>query len=202
MVGIEEADDLMEGLSSMVVAEHFRMDGGVTVAKVCGKLHFGMLCVVPTNKASDKPNDDHVAGGGDDHRRRYFPKRHLLAMYNDGCYKGHRGQDKNKSGEFPILIVSDASFSRSSSASARSGRHTIALTMYPGCKGFVFIGTDRLSHGAPTALNGYGKTLLTRTGSIVELKQVQQKARRVAVARRQAEKWGFPCAPVGLFHPT
>src|SRR5271168_4359707 len=74
VVGIEEAHDLTEGLSTMVIPEHFRMDEGVTVAKICGKLHFWMLCVIPTNKASNKPNDDHVSDAGSSYRRTHFLK--------------------------------------------------------------------------------------------------------------------------------
>ena len=51
VVGIEEAHDLMKGLSAMVIAEHFYMDGGVTVAKICGELHFGVLCVIATDES-------------------------------------------------------------------------------------------------------------------------------------------------------
>src|ERR1700730_13354234 len=64
VVGIKETDNLMKGLSPMMVSIHFRMDSGVTVAKICGKLHFGVLCVVTADKASDKPNNDHVPHGG------------------------------------------------------------------------------------------------------------------------------------------
>jgi hypothetical protein len=67
VVSIEKIHDLTESLSSMVIPEHFGMDGRVTVAKVCGELNFGVLCVIATDKAADKANDDHVPTGGVSH---------------------------------------------------------------------------------------------------------------------------------------
>ncbi|MGC1361349.1 MAG: hypothetical protein WA419_22800 [Silvibacterium sp.] len=96
VIGIEEAHDLMEGPSPMVISEYFSMDGGVPVAKICGKLHFGVFCVIPTNKASNKPNNDHVPGGGLRHRRMHFREWRSLSMRYARRYKRHRGQDKNK----------------------------------------------------------------------------------------------------------
>jgi hypothetical protein len=105
VVGIEEAHDLMESLSPMVIPEHFRMDGGVTVAKICGKLHFGVLCVIATNKASNKPDNDHVPEGGGSHRRRPLMGGYFLAMRVARCHKNHRGQNKNKSGDLPMPTI-------------------------------------------------------------------------------------------------
>src|SRR5207249_19791 len=90
---------LMERVSPMVVPKYFRMDEWVTVAKIGGKLHFGMLCIILTNKASNKPDNDHVPDGGGSHRRTPFPERYFLAMRDTRCHKNHR--DKNKSGELP-----------------------------------------------------------------------------------------------------
>lgn len=86
LIGIDEVHDVVKGLSAVVVSEYFYMDGGVTVAKICGELDFGMLCVFDTDKASDKPDDDYVSisggsrGGGD------FPGGQLLPMHGAGRY--------------------------------------------------------------------------------------------------------------------
>lgn len=61
VVGVEEAYELMEGFSTVMIAEDFGMNGGVTVAKVCGELDFGVLRVVAANEASDKAYDDGVS---------------------------------------------------------------------------------------------------------------------------------------------
>jgi hypothetical protein len=108
MVGVEEVHDLMEGLSAMVVPEDFCMNGGVAVAKVCGKLHFGVLCVIPTNKASNKPNDDRVSDGGDSDRKWDFPTGCSLALNDVRCHNNNRGQDKKERGELPVPRVSHA----------------------------------------------------------------------------------------------
>src|SRR6266478_3407428 len=50
VIGIEQAHNLMESLSPMVIPEYLRMDEWVTIAKIGGKLHFGVLCVIPANK--------------------------------------------------------------------------------------------------------------------------------------------------------
>ncbi len=110
MVGIEETHDLLESHSPMVIPEHFRMDEGVTVAKICGEFHFGVLFVIPTNEAADKPNNDHVASGGGSDRRTHFWKRRFLtirslAMRDAGCYKSHRGQNTSDRGELPMPTV-------------------------------------------------------------------------------------------------
>ena len=68
MVGIEEAHDLIESFLSVVIPEHFRVDCGVAVAKICGELDFGVPCVIPADKAPDKANNDHVPDGGGNHR--------------------------------------------------------------------------------------------------------------------------------------
>jgi hypothetical protein len=74
----------------MMISEYFGMGEWVTVAKICGKLHFRVLCVLPANKASNKPNNDHVPDGGGSYCRTLFPKRYFLAM-RDASRKNHRG---------------------------------------------------------------------------------------------------------------
>jgi hypothetical protein len=68
VVGIEEANDLMESFLSMVIPEHFRVDCGVAVAKICSELHFGVPCVIPADEAPNKSNNDHVPGSGGNYR--------------------------------------------------------------------------------------------------------------------------------------
>jgi hypothetical protein len=100
VVRIEQAHDLMESLSPMVIPKYFRMDEWVTIAKIFGKLHFGVLCVIPANKSSHKPDNDNVPVGVASHHRRPFPKECFLAMRE--CHKNHSGQDKNKREDFPM----------------------------------------------------------------------------------------------------
>ncbi len=109
MVGIEEAHDLMKSFSAMVVPEYFCVDSGVTVAKICGELNFGVLRVIDTDKASDKSNDDHVPVGGGNYGRGDFMKRHLLGMRDVRCHKNHHGDDENKRRELPMPMISNAS---------------------------------------------------------------------------------------------
>src|SRR5260370_3576249 len=115
VVGIEEADNLMKGLSPMMVPIHFCVDGRVTVAKICGKLHFRVLGVIPADKASDKPNNDHVPDAGVSYRRTHLPNRHFLAVRDTRCQKNHCGQN-NESGELPMPTVLQCGFSRSTLA--------------------------------------------------------------------------------------
>ena len=62
MVGVQEAQDLTESFLPIVVGKHFCIDTrGVTVAKVCGKLHFRMLRIIVFNKASNKSDNDRLA---------------------------------------------------------------------------------------------------------------------------------------------
>jgi hypothetical protein len=132
VVGIEEAHDPIESLLSMVVAEDLRVDEGVPVAEVCGKLHLGVPGVIATDKASDKPNDDHVpVGGGGRYRGRGFAERHCLAMGGGGRHEDYHGEDENKRGELPGPRVSDACSPSSLSACHAKRRRAIALGMYP-----------------------------------------------------------------------
>ena len=64
VVGVEEAEDVVESFLPVVIAEDFGVDGGIPVAKICGELDFGVLGVVTADEAADKANDDDVAGGG------------------------------------------------------------------------------------------------------------------------------------------
>jgi hypothetical protein len=109
VVSIEEAHDLMKGLAPVVIPEDVRVDGGVTVAKICGKLHFGVLCIIPTDKASNKAHNDDVPGGWVGYNRRDFSKRYCLALRDARCQENDHGEDKNKSGELPLPMVSNAS---------------------------------------------------------------------------------------------
>jgi hypothetical protein len=84
VVGLDETQDVMDGLSPMVVSEYFYMDGGVTVAKIGGELYFGMLGVFDTDKASNKADDDHVSIGGGSCGGGGFPERQLLPMHGAG----------------------------------------------------------------------------------------------------------------------
>jgi hypothetical protein len=104
VVGIEEAYDLSEGLSSVMIAVDFRMDGGVTVVKICGELHFWVLCVPGAYKASNKPNDDYVPGGGVGRRR-----IRLLGRCDARRQENKRGQDKSGSGGLPVPMGFHAS---------------------------------------------------------------------------------------------
>jgi hypothetical protein len=48
-------------LLAFVIAKHFCVDArGVTFAKVCGKVDFRMLRIIPPDKASHKPNNDRI----------------------------------------------------------------------------------------------------------------------------------------------
>src|SRR5260370_1492157 len=100
----------MESLSPMVIPEDFHMDERVTVAKIGGKLHFGVLSVIPANKASHKPDDDHVPAGVARHHRRPFPKECFLAMRE--CHKNHSGHAKNKPEDLPMPTPLHRAFSR------------------------------------------------------------------------------------------
>jgi hypothetical protein len=144
VVGIEEAHDLFERLSPMVIAKYFCMDEWVTVAKVCRKLHFGMLCVIPTNKASDKPDNDHVPDGGGSHRRTHFRRRHFLAM-RDARDKNHRSQDKNMNSELPMSMARHANFSRFAiSVSLGDDEVQLHLRCIPGNKDSHLIAANTL----------------------------------------------------------
>jgi hypothetical protein len=137
VVGIEEANDLMERLSTVVIPEHFRMDEGVTVAKICGKLHLWMLCVIPTNEASNKPNDDHVPDGGSSHRRMRFLKGHFLATCDSRHHKSDRGQYKNERSELPMPAVFHASSPVHRQRATGSDDAQLLLRRIRGYKGFA-----------------------------------------------------------------
>src|SRR5271168_55039 len=79
MVGIEETHNLMKRAFPIVVAKHFCMDSGIAGAKVVRKLHFRVLCVIATNKASNKPNNDNISHCGIRDSRVRARERYLLA---------------------------------------------------------------------------------------------------------------------------
>ena len=64
----------------MMITEHVSMDQWISIAKICGKLHLGVLRVLRADEAADKPDDDHVLINGDRHRRARLPNRYCLAV--------------------------------------------------------------------------------------------------------------------------
>ncbi len=85
----------MKGFSPVVVPEYFYMDGGVTVAKIVGKLHFGVLCVFDTDKASNKPDDDYVSLAGVVAEGATSRRDSSCAMRGAGRHKSHHGEEKS-----------------------------------------------------------------------------------------------------------
>ena len=63
-VGVEHTNDLMKCLPSMMVPKHYSFDARVAIAKVGGELHLRVLRIVMEDKASNKPNNDHLPIGG------------------------------------------------------------------------------------------------------------------------------------------
>ena len=63
-VGVQEAEEVAEGLLSGVIAEYLYIDSrGITVAQLRGKLHFGMLGIVVPHEAANEPDNDHFVEG-------------------------------------------------------------------------------------------------------------------------------------------
>src|SRR5579862_5803166 len=60
VVGVEEADELMEGFSAVVIAKDFNVGGRVAVVKVCGELDFRVFRVAGADEASNETDDDGI----------------------------------------------------------------------------------------------------------------------------------------------
>jgi len=130
VVGIEQAHDLMQSFSPMVIPEYFRMDEWVTIAKICGKLHFGVLCILPANKASDKPDNDHVPNSGRGCHGTASWKEYFLALHDARRHKNHRAQNNMRT-KLPTPTVLHGDFSQFVIQRATpKRRRAITLTMY------------------------------------------------------------------------
>src|SRR5260370_16236328 len=76
-VRVEHSHHLMKSLPSMVVTKHYSFDEGVAIAKVGGELHLRVLRIVLADKASNKPNNDHLPTNGPGRREIDPPDRDL-----------------------------------------------------------------------------------------------------------------------------
>ena len=72
-VRVEHSHHLLKGLPSMVVPKHYSFDERVATAKVGGELHLRVLRIVLADKASNKPNNDHLSTRGPG-RREMVPR--------------------------------------------------------------------------------------------------------------------------------
>lgn len=92
----------------MVVPKPYSFDERVATANVGGELHLRVLRIVLADKASNKPDNDHLPTGGPG-RREIDPRdRDLRGAWcgeNRGC------QDQSQHSKFPMLKVLSSRFS-------------------------------------------------------------------------------------------
>jgi hypothetical protein len=111
VICIDEAQNLVQRLSPMVIAEHFSMDQRVPIVQIRGKLDFRVLCVARANETADKPDNDYVPDGGYSHSRMLFPKRNFLAPRHTRHSNNCCGQN-NERRRLPITMALHADFSQ------------------------------------------------------------------------------------------